>query len=212
MRRLVSLGLAPQLVMLKTNMEEAAAFALERDLIAHFGRKDLKLGPLLNRSHGGEGATHTTDEDRDEYVRLLKPVKGFRLLGRMHGRGCYAKHECKVHGVVETAPCHVMTRLKKGIPPCPRCGETARGPQIRVHRLANGEASYKAYLASKFKTKQYRLDGPYLGAVKHTEHWCAVHGQFKITPSNVRQKLGQGLTPCPACNAVTQRHGPRPRL
>lgn len=36
---------------------EALAFQCEIDSIARFGRKDLKLGPLLNQTDGGEGAS-----------------------------------------------------------------------------------------------------------------------------------------------------------
>lgn len=47
-------GNAPTQVLYWCESEEEAFF-YETELIAHFGRKDLKKGPLLNRTDGGDG-------------------------------------------------------------------------------------------------------------------------------------------------------------
>ena len=202
LRRLSREDLEPIVVMLKTSMQETASFDLERRLIAHIGRHELGTGPLLNRSQGGEGGTHFTDKEKRLYVKLLAG-SGFSLVGELFGYNGYAEHKCKVHGLVSTAPCHVLKRMEKNAPLCPRCGETARGPQIRAHRLTNGEGSYRELFAT-LDPKKFKLIGQYSGAVKLTKHWCSTHGNFMVTPSNVRQKMSQGLTPCGECNWSTK--------
>lgn len=41
----------------ETDLSEVDAFSLEMELIAHYGRSNLKQGPLVNMSDGGEGPT-----------------------------------------------------------------------------------------------------------------------------------------------------------
>lgn len=41
----------------ENNLQEWAAFELEKNLIALYGRRDLKEGPLVNLTDGGEGAS-----------------------------------------------------------------------------------------------------------------------------------------------------------
>lgn len=51
-------GVEPRIIVIQHDMDEVSAWALEMDLIAEFGRKDMKTGTLFNRSAGGEGPSY----------------------------------------------------------------------------------------------------------------------------------------------------------
>jgi hypothetical protein len=48
-------GLVPQITIAAYMEDEEEAFAMERDLIAQYGRRDLQTGPLCNLTEGGQG-------------------------------------------------------------------------------------------------------------------------------------------------------------
>lgn len=50
-------GLVPQITIAAYMDEEEAAFAMERDLIAQYGRRDLRTGSLCNFTDGGQGTS-----------------------------------------------------------------------------------------------------------------------------------------------------------
>ena len=54
-RKLLSIGNHPEVVILKSGIEESEAFALEREAIGLIGRSNFSTGPLANLSEGGEG-------------------------------------------------------------------------------------------------------------------------------------------------------------
>jgi hypothetical protein len=59
---------------LRDGLREWAAFELEASLITRYGRKDLKLGSLINRTDGGEGAACTSDAQKQRARDTLKSV------------------------------------------------------------------------------------------------------------------------------------------
>jgi LEM-3-like GIY-YIG domain len=50
-----------EIEVIKKDLEESRALALEAELIRKIGRKELNSGPLLNRSNGGEGLSGGVD-------------------------------------------------------------------------------------------------------------------------------------------------------
>lgn len=66
------------------NLDEQTAFSLEVSTIARHGRKDLKLGPLVNLTDGGEGSSGSI---RTQEQNLLKSIS-------MTGK-TYTKERCK---------------------------------------------------------------------------------------------------------------------
>jgi len=53
--KLINSGNYPEIVIIKDSLSENNAFELEKQLISLIGRYDLKLGPLTNKTDGGEG-------------------------------------------------------------------------------------------------------------------------------------------------------------
>lgn len=59
---------------------EDECFALEKSLIAHYGRRDLGLGPLVNMTDGGEGASGLvmSDEAREKIGEVARRANSGR--------------------------------------------------------------------------------------------------------------------------------------
>lgn len=54
-------GDIPKIVKIEENLKEFEAYELEKRLIALIGRSDLKQGPLVNMTSGGEGLTNCSE-------------------------------------------------------------------------------------------------------------------------------------------------------
>ncbi|QRE00259.1 hypothetical protein [Burkholderia phage BCSR5] len=125
---------------------------------------------------------------------------GLKLVGAVSKLSEYADHRCKVHGIVITQPKHVLTRLKKGIPVCPKCGTKSHWRALTASKREKGKSRYKTFFEDEYGRFGYRILGHYENAVTLLEHECPVHGSFSIMPSNVKQKHQRGHSCCPRCN------------
>jgi hypothetical protein len=60
LRKMAREGIEPNIVLLHEHLAEEEAFAIERELIAKYGRRDLGTGCLCNHTDGGEGQSGST--------------------------------------------------------------------------------------------------------------------------------------------------------
>jgi hypothetical protein len=72
--KLIKIGLLPIISKIKENLIEEEAFNFEKQFIRVIGRHDLKLGPLLNLTFGGEGSSGIiwTKESREKESKSKK--------------------------------------------------------------------------------------------------------------------------------------------
>jgi len=72
-KRIVEIGRDPTVEYVARGLSPEKADALERELIAEYGRADLKFGPLLNRTEGGRFAGRRwTARERAKVSRSLR--------------------------------------------------------------------------------------------------------------------------------------------
>ena len=81
LRKMLTLGNNPDVIIFKDNLTETIAFNLEIELIAKIGRRPYKEGPLCNYSTGGEGPSGIKKPVKTYYVYnndgyLIDRVKG----------------------------------------------------------------------------------------------------------------------------------------
>jgi len=75
-----------RIVIIENYLAEPEAFALEKKLIAEYGRKDLGTGILYNRTSGGEGGSGLSEASRKQRSESNKKYRGplASFYGRKH--------------------------------------------------------------------------------------------------------------------------------
>jgi hypothetical protein len=136
---------------IKTNLTDEEAIALEIELIAKYGRKDLGTGILRNRTNGGDGNAGRImkDETRAKISVAnkgkLSPMKGKKNPGlsrALKGKSKSPEHIAKLSKVKTGRLNPKLSEVKKGVPSpkkgrpqekisCPHCSKIGGLPQMK---------------------------------------------------------------------------------
>jgi len=69
-----------RIVILESNLTELGAFAIERQMIRWYGRKDLNTGILRNQTDGGDGASGIIPWNKDTKIGSYLTEKGRKII------------------------------------------------------------------------------------------------------------------------------------
>lgn len=135
-----------------SNLSFEKAVAIEKELIAHFGRLDLANGILGNMTNGGSGLLEckksktTLLKHRHSMHNIYTPLY-INALSKWRGYFEYLKgytrsytpalHWCVIHGKVKAIPGYVKKALIDGRVPCPKCSRHIVSG-INIARKING--------------------------------------------------------------------------
>jgi len=157
----------PAIIIIKGNLSENEAFILEKQLIAEIGRSDLKTGPLLNKSDGGDGPSgHLPPPEAVE--RIASFWRGRKMTPEDIER-CVAPRR----GVKRPNSGKAISAAKKGRPLSETGREGIRKAARSIERRAklskafkgrkfSDETKAKMSLAAKARTDRKRgCDGKY---------------------------------------------------
>lgn len=137
------------IVFLETNLSEIGSLALERRMIAWYGRKDKGTGILQNMTDGGEGATgriyRPSQETKD---KIAETLSGYGLgvaksdIHRLNIAKGKMGNKNPMFGLVPTKEHRnkisiTMSGIPKEQVTCPHCNKVGGKPSMTRHHFNN---------------------------------------------------------------------------
>lgn len=105
----------PIIKILKNNLTEKQALKLEKQYIKQIGRKDLKLGTLLNLTDGGEGLSNSTKHWSKTGTYKPPSGKHHHLFGKHHSEKSKENNRQKHLGKIPSKETRIkMSKASKG--------------------------------------------------------------------------------------------------
>lgn len=139
-KKIRRLGAEPIIVFLIQNVDEEFAHLVEQEAISKFGRRDLGLGPLLNRTDGGEGSSGISEANRAVKIQTCKLL--------FTGKPKSPEHRKKISDAVKqqdlTAQVAAMQQANTGKKRPPEVVEKAR--QALIGKTRSDETKSKQSL------------------------------------------------------------------
>lgn len=150
-----------------------------------------------NKILGGEKLSQTKSTAyASNFKALLKSHKKYALLGPCTEANSKIKIVCPTHGKVAAWAKTATSSMKKGRPPCPKCGMEQRGDSSAARR-AGLEKKYVAILDNT--GPDFKRKGKFVANNVKLKFWCRVHGDIMLRPSYVVSKIKNGQPPCMSC-------------
>lgn len=168
----------------------------ESKAIASIGRKDLKLGPLLNRHAGGQTVSFKALSSgqalrrlAEGYQKRWRDMEGIRLGLRRYWDSMPADVRSRRSFQI------AQTRVNNG-------SEIARGKQISATKRKYAVRTYLDNLQGfdHFWVAPFADSCAFRGSQPYA-HVCAVHGRVDVCREEVMVSVRKHREPCPFCRA-----------
>jgi hypothetical protein len=139
-------------LIVQDGLQEWAALELEQEIIALIGRRDLKMGPLVNFTDGGEGVSGAVVS---EELAARRGVGISKSLRRLYANGHQNSFKGKRHSAEMKAK---MSALKKQTPlPAGFVAQIGKAPPAGWHHTDEARAKVSETRKKRIASKEIRM-------------------------------------------------------
>jgi hypothetical protein len=138
-------GVEPIITKVCDDLDQELAELVEQELISKFGRKDLKKGPLLNLTDGGDGCHNPSPETRAKMSAARRGVK--QSAETIEKRVAQMRGKPRPQHVID-AMVKANTGAKRSAESCANIGAGKRGRKLSPEhkaKIAEGLRNSKRY-------------------------------------------------------------------